>query len=92
MKSSMIEKIGMQTVVTPFVGVWIEIRMTGTVTHKVRSLPSWECGLKSFADCGHYTAFKVTPFVGVWIEIISHTRRWGNSRVTPFVGVWIEIV
>ena len=34
------------SVVTPFVGVWIEILMLDTDTTQCVSLPSWECGLK----------------------------------------------
>ena len=33
--------------VTPFLGVWIEIKSNAQVFDKEKSLPSWECGLKS---------------------------------------------
>ena len=32
--------------VTPFVGVWIEIRNVIDPVQNAWSLPSWECGLK----------------------------------------------
>ncbi len=34
--------------VTPFVGVWIEIYPIWHLSNQLSSLPSWECGLKSF--------------------------------------------
>ena len=38
-------------VVTPFVGVWIEMIATLNIYAKhLRSLPSWECGLKSYVE------------------------------------------
>ena len=42
-----IRKLLVNIAVAPFVGVWIEIKKKfhGKVTK--RSLPSWECGLKS---------------------------------------------
>ena len=60
--------------VTPFVGVWIEIYTRSAYTPKKTSLPSWECGLKldilkTFNDPDF-----VTPFVGVWIEIQKSQR------------------
>ena len=33
--------------VTPFVGVWIEIQEKLLREYAAKSLPSWECGLKS---------------------------------------------
>ncbi len=35
-------------VVTPLVGVWIEITTSPFISSGVRSLPSWECGLKFY--------------------------------------------
>ena len=42
-----IRKLLVNIAVTPFVGVWIEIILSLTLFHIARSLPSWECGLKS---------------------------------------------
>ncbi len=79
-------------VVTPFVGVWIEISVLHiSIVFVGMSLPSWECGLKYSMFYGNPDGYSVTPFVGVWIEI-SELRRSDNTiSVTPFVGVWIEI-
>ena len=61
----------MQQMVTPCVGVWIEIaniRFLAKVANM--SLPAWECGLKS-RSCKYLPSFStVTPCVGVWIEIM----------------------
>ena len=56
--------------VTPFAGVWIEIRPTSADSVIDRSLPSRECGLKSFQMPEKKFATGVTPFAGVWIEIL----------------------
>ena len=58
---------------------------------KARSLPSWECGLKSGKKLIISGWFEVTPLVGVWIEIFKSSPRRITCLVTPLVGVWIEI-
>ena len=55
--------------VTPFVGVWIEISNALLAVSSSVSLPSWECGLKSYISNHWMEHIRVTPFVGVWIEI-----------------------
>ena len=57
-------------VVTPLVGVWIEIIVTACVNHICRSLPLWECGLKFLDKVVSLSKQSVTPLVGVWIEMI----------------------
>ena len=41
-----IRKLLVNIAVTPFVGVWIEIRKGQILWIDILSLPSWECGLK----------------------------------------------
>ena len=41
-----IRKLLVNIAVAPFVGVWIEISNIYVHLHYLRSLPSWECGLK----------------------------------------------
>ena len=42
-----IRKLLVNIAVTPFVGVWIEMSVVGSeCSQSLRSLPSWECGLK----------------------------------------------
>ena len=57
-------------VVTPHVGVWIEISSLIAVSSVVQSLPTWECGLKSWRNTDVSDQRGVTPHVGVWIEIV----------------------
>ena len=56
-------------VVTPFAGVWIEIRGKHQKMRGIVSLPSRECGLKYVIALHERKFFIVTPFAGVWIEI-----------------------
>ena len=39
----------------------------------LQSLPSWECGLKSYSTSTIGQSGCVAPFVGVWIEMIVQT-------------------
>ena len=65
-----IRKLLVNIAVAPFVGVWIEITVADSKTFcNTRSLPLWECGLKSLAVWAYFTIKIVAPFVGVWIEI-----------------------
>ena len=57
--------------VTPYMGVWIEIVCTDLCTSTKKSLPTWECGLKSNYFCNNIPVIFVTPYMGVLIEIIT---------------------
>ena len=72
-------------------GVWIEIKKVGADEIISKSLPLWECGLKSFPYQRTPTTNSVTPLVGVWIEICNIEDIGTSNYVTPLVGVWIEI-
>ena len=56
--------------VTPFAGVWIEMRLSDfiMIAHG-RSPPSRGCGLKFQNLFSRLNATSVTPFAGVWIEM-----------------------
>ena len=41
-----IRKLLVNIAVAPFVGVWVEIYPIAEFGDKIKSLPSWECGLK----------------------------------------------
>ena len=45
-----IRKLLVNIAVTPFVGVWIEVILKGGNNNGLRSLPSWECGLKYYTE------------------------------------------
>ena len=77
--------------VTPYAGVWIEIRNIWTdpatnTSHSLRGSVDWNhtfiCIICSII---------VTPYAGVWIEIMSNRVLCSVSSVTPYAGVWIEI-
>ena len=58
--------------VTPLVGVWIEIVFgSALIPPRTSSLPLWECGLKSTMSEPVPSSTYVTPLVGVWIDIAS---------------------
>ena len=48
----------------------------------IKSLPSWECGLKSGQMSINDVIDQVAPFVGVWIEIENNTdnSKKNNGR------------
>ena len=54
--------------VTPCVGVWIEILSSSGEEKYKESLPAWECGLKFDVTWFDGNGFTVTPCVGVWID------------------------
>ena len=79
-------------VVTPCVGVWIEIiRSRKSLANRWSSLPAWECGLKYVQCIIDIAVVCVTPCVGVWIEIGIQRCSRIRKIVTPCVGVWIRI-
>ena len=60
----------MLSVVTPFVGVWIETGGLSYDERRTKSHPSWVCGLKQELARPSHSEPRVTPFVGVWIETV----------------------
>ena len=83
---------GVQDVVTPCAGVWIEIKnLLFPLDFYNASLPVRECGLKQIYN--HYRKHwvGVTPCAGGWIEIMSEELLYRAERFTPCAGVWIEI-
>ena len=61
--------------VTPFMGVWIEIIWSIILSTILLSLPLWECGLKYLQWPEPYFHHPVTPFMGVWIEMKPLQRK-----------------
>ena len=59
---------------------------------RIRSLPSWERGLKFPSGALGKTWFGVAPLVGAWIEIYGVETTAGTKPVAPLVGAWIEII
>ena len=57
-----------------------------------RSLPSWECGLKSELKVIRGISRRSLPSWECGLKSTVKKGEMGNHVVTPFVGVWIEIV
>ena len=83
MKLGVHTRLALQMVVTPFLGVWIEIHPTSADSVIDRSLPSWECGLKSMKKGTKIMPANVTPFLGVWIEIKSNAQVFDKEKSLP---------
>ena len=63
-------------------GVWIEMELSVVLIGGSRSLPAWECGLKSYADNYYYVFQLVTPCVGVWIEMEMASKKKNGVRTS----------
>ena len=57
----------------------------------VKSLPSWERGLKYLFTPMQKSGAFVAPLVGAWIEISGMRDAREGRSVAPLVGAWIEI-
>mgnify|MGYP004558905855 CR=1 FL=1 len=78
--------------VTPLVGVWIEILRTLHFQLLIIVTPLVGVWIEILTVVILGCALWVTPLVGVWIEMIAKlllNNLYG--KVTPLVGVWIEI-
>ena len=78
-------------VVTPFVGVWIEISFWYKDFDGMASLPSWECGLKFFHPEELVSIKWSLPSWECGLKFCTFLSMLFSTLVTPFVGVWIEI-
>ena len=79
------------TLVAPLVGAWIEITECDIKLPHFLSLPSWERGLKLYANGITIREGIVAPLVGAWIEIPQMHRIIPKLCVAPLVGAWIEM-
>ena len=71
-------------------GAWIETNICQKVIIGMRSLPSWERGLKRNQRREEAQVDVVAPLVGAWIETMISARSLRQWRVAPLVGAWIE--
>ena len=79
-------------IVTPRVGVWIEILLYSTNTLPVASLPVWECGLKFTTSTAVAASVKSLPVWECGLKFVHFSiHHLLTGHVTPRVGVWIEI-
>ena len=72
-------------------GAWIEIMIIISTSSLLKSLPSWERGLKLSQYHQKPLTLAVAPLVGAWIEIIDVDWLQTFLFVAPLVGAWIEI-
>ena len=77
--------------VTPFVGVWIEIKHSAGFGQLNMSLTLWECGLKSELDAYRLSAYASLPLWECGLKLSSWITMQSPDLVTPLVRVWIEI-
>ena len=67
------------------------LKTQGEFQIKLRSLPSWERGLKFLRKNVKDERVVVAPLVGAWIEICQVLQHLCRFIVAPLVGAWIEI-
>ena len=83
---------GLEEVVAPLAGAWIEMQTTAPKTGLADpSLPSRERGLKYCLQDARRPVGNVAPLAGAWIEIVIHIDPTGWFAVAPLAGAWIEI-
>ena len=58
---------------------------------RLKSLLSWERGLKLLLLLVQIIAMLVAPLVGAWIEMDEELAPLDPNGVAPLVGAWIEI-
>ena len=81
----------MLTTVTPFAGVWIEMRMDEIVPGVTSVTPFAGVWIEIFLSTGRDYEDKSPPHRGSGIKNSCRTLLLLECRVTPFAGVWIEI-
>ena len=58
----------------------------------MKSLLSWERGLKCNRPNKQTVDRNVAPLVGAWIEIFVPVSNMTEVSVAPLVGAWIEMI
>ena len=76
--------------VAPYVGAWIETRLSALLRYGKTSHPMWVRGLKPCGTCDECVRQRVAPYVGAWIETLIISIRDNSLSVAPYVGAWIE--
>ena len=77
--------------VAPLVGAWIEILGSNAGAMGIRSLPSWERGLKSNTDPLINGNPLSLPSWERGLKLLNFSLPL-NCMVAPLVGAWIEIL
>ena len=80
----------MTNVVAPHVGVWIETLNIDNVRAAVKSLPTWECGLKLVTFYFLQILIQSLPTWECGLKQQTRRELADVKGVAPHVGVWIE--
>ena len=80
-----------EPVVAPLVGAWIEISKGMSASEWIKSLPSWERGLKCFQDLSTVWMRLSLPSWERGLKYLMLDCGLRRQEVAPLVGAWIEI-
>ena len=80
MKLSTFSSTAVTLLVTPFVGVWIEIPHQAVMKYQSFVTPFVGVWIEIDNSSFKLAYIKVTPFVGVWIEICGYICGYWNCR------------
>ncbi len=75
-----------EEMVTPYVGVWIEIFWFITILILSIVTPYVGVWIEILVGCGEQSQIDVTPYVGVWIEIKSECIELPDKQGHPLCG------
>ena len=76
--------------VTPFVGVWIETKLSYILNLDTFVTPFVGGWIESFWDCRKRNKKASHPSWVCGLKLVGVQRDGHSVSVTPFVGVWIE--
>ena len=91
LKYNICDNVKVLDIVTPCVGVWIEIAVPIQNLSEEVVTPCVGVWIEMAEWYRNRGCGFVTPCVGVWIEIARFPAASTRLSVTPCVGVWIEI-
>ena len=80
-----------EPVVAPLVGAWIEISKGMSASEWIKSLPSWERGLKFKGEAVGNNHCRSLPSWERGLKSKAMYTQLERFKVAPLVGAWIEI-
>ena len=80
------------SLVAPLVGAWIEISKGMSASEWIKSLPSWERGLKYQIHINASVQLRSLPSWERGLKSRGSNRGLTCLRVAPLVGAWIEML
>ena len=87
-----IKLISSLSIVTPYVGVWIETYHQEVGDIFPESHPTWVCGLKLLSCLLYVRIIKSHPTWVCGLKQGQDSIEIYHPNVTPYVGVWIETI